>query len=317
MPRICAKLRSPGPPVAAGRAGGYDWEMGVGKFPRKPLPGSPQPLRAAKARPARRPAPPPPDIQSAEPPAEQPAEGPAVEVSGEDFKRLVRQTVFATSKDAATNAYHGVLVVAGGGRVKFVATDGRRLAVATAPATYVRSEMPVGFFAILPAPELEAYDQGVRQGRAVGFWGGPAGVRLSTGDDVVSFVPVVGTFPPYEDVIPAAPDKLFRAATADLLEGLGGVTVGYKNLPRVALALAPHGATAAGRDAEGRETHAAIPGAYTGAELVIGFNRDFLLDGLRAAETPDVELGFTAPNRPMRLRAGPDFLYVLMPVNLA
>src|SRR4051794_39297876 len=116
--------------------------MGVGKVPRKPLAGSPQPPPVAKARPAgRRGARPPPDIR----PAERPAGGPDVEIAGEDLKRLVRQTVFATTKDGCRYAFHGILVVAGGGRVKFAATDGRRLVAATARASYARSEAPGSF----------------------------------------------------------------------------------------------------------------------------------------------------------------------------
>src|SRR4051812_25152679 len=124
--------------------------MGVGKVPRKPLPGSPQSGRAGRGAPPLPRRGPSVDLF----PVERPAEGPDVEIAGADFRRLVRQTVFATNKYGQRYAFDGALFVADGGRVKFVATDGRRLAVATAPLVAARSRGPKSFQVILPAREL-------------------------------------------------------------------------------------------------------------------------------------------------------------------
>ena len=42
----------------------------------------------------------------------------------------------------------------------------------------------------------------------------------------------------------------------------------------------------------------------------------FLVEALRVVDTDEISLELTAPNRPGLLRAGPNFLYVIMPVNL-
>ena len=39
-------------------------------------------------------------------------------------------------------------------------------------------------------------------------------------------------------------------------------------------------------------------------------------EALRVVNTDEISLEMTAPNRPGLLKAGPDFQYVIMPVNL-
>src|SRR5438067_13676219 len=55
---------------------------------------------------------------------------------------------------------------------------------------------------------------------------------------------------------------------------------------------------------------------YEGADVEIGFNPQFLTEALRVVDSDEISLELTAPNRPGLLRGGPNFLYVIMPVNL-
>ncbi|MFQ5843809.1 MAG: hypothetical protein ACE5JG_02355, partial [Planctomycetota bacterium] len=59
---------------------------------------------------------------------------PTVKIPAEELRTLVRKTSFATAREATRFALNGVRILAGSGKVTFVATDGRRLAVATLPA---------------------------------------------------------------------------------------------------------------------------------------------------------------------------------------
>ena len=55
----------------------------------------------------------------------------------------------------------------------------------------------------------------------------------------------------------------------------------------------------------------------TGPPLEIGFNPTFLADALRVAGTPTIELELKDANRPGVLKAGQEFLCVIMPVSLS
>jgi len=50
--------------------------------------------------------------------------------------------------------------------------------------------------------------------------------------------------------------------------------------------------------------------------MEIGFNPQFLTEALRVVDTDEISLELTAASRPGLLKGGPNFLYVIMPVNL-
>ena len=60
-----------------------------------------------------------------------------------------------------------------------------------------------------------------------------------------------------------------------------------------------------------------LPIQYDAEPLEIGFNPAFLLDVLRVAHADEVRFAFKEPNRPGVILLGDDFVYVVMPVNLA
>jgi DNA polymerase-3 subunit beta len=55
---------------------------------------------------------------------------------------------------------------------------------------------------------------------------------------------------------------------------------------------------------------------FEGSDVEIGFNPTFLTEALRVVDTDDISFELTAANRPGLLKGGPNFLYVIMPVNL-
>ena len=66
---------------------------------------------------------------------------------------------------------------------------------------------------------------------------------------------------------------------------------------------------------EARET---LPAAFQGEPLEIGFNADFLRDGLESASGDDVRLRLIDPLRPGLIQGtGDDFWYLIMPIRLA
>ena len=83
------------------------------------------------------------------------------------------------------------------------------------------------------------------------------------------------------------------------------------------LALADGELTLSSRAPEQGEAMVSLPVKYSGEPLEIGFNPVFLTDVLRIAHEDDVTLELAKPNRPGVIRIGDDFVYVVMPVNLA
>jgi DNA polymerase-3 subunit beta len=70
------------------------------------------------------------------------------------------------------------------------------------------------------------------------------------------------------------------------------------------------------RSPEAGEATITFPCKYEGADVEIGFNPNFLTDALRVVDSDEISLELSAPNRPGLLKGGPNFVYVIMPVNL-
>jgi len=61
-----------------------------------------------------------------------------------------------------------------------------------------------------------------------------------------------------------------------------------------------------------------IPAAFAGEPLEIGFNAEFLRDGIESVAGDEVQLRLISPLRPAVMQAGGDaFSYLIMPIRLA
>jgi len=73
----------------------------------------------------------------------------------------------------------------------------------------------------------------------------------------------------------------------------------------------------AARTAESGEAKATCPAKVEGDRQDIGFNPQLLLEPLRAIDIDEIVLELQAPNKPAKLTAGNDYLYIVMPVDLS
>jgi DNA polymerase III subunit beta len=128
---------------------------------------------------------------------------------------------------------------------------------------------------------------------------------------------VEGQFPPYEDVIPKDADKKMTASTADFLSAIRrAALLTTEESKGVRMHFSKKGLVLTSRSPESGEATVNFPCKFEGAEVEIGFNPTFLTDALRVVDSDEISLELTAANRPGLLKGGPNFLYVIMPVNL-
>jgi DNA polymerase-3 subunit beta len=90
-----------------------------------------------------------------------------------------------------------------------------------------------------------------------------------------------------------------------------------KNAP-LRLSFAPGELTVSAQTPDIGEAREAMPIAFQGEPLEIGFNPEFLRDGLDAIENADVLIKLISPLRPGLLESGDGsgFLYLIMPIRL-
>jgi DNA polymerase-3 subunit beta len=243
---------------------------------------------------------------------------PDFQIAGGQLKQLIAQTLFAAAKESTRYAFNGVLIGAKAKRISLVSTDGRRLAMAKgdlAPGDKLDKD---GKKAIVPSNALKLVEKLIDDPEElVGFQITENQVILHTSTATLTSNLVEGQFPPYEDVIPKDTDKTMTAGTADFLSAIRrAALLTTEESKGVRLQFSKKGLVLTSRSPESGEATINFACKYEGADTEIGFNPQFLVDALKIVDTDEIALELSAPNRPGLLKAGPNFLYVIMPVNL-
>jgi DNA polymerase-3 subunit beta len=243
---------------------------------------------------------------------------PDFQVLGGTLKQLIGQTLFSAAKESTRYAFNGVLLLAKAKKINMVSTDGRRLAMAKGDLVAGDTLDKEGKKAIVPSKALQLIDKLIDEPEE------PVGIQVTenqiifqTSSATLTSNLVEGQFPPFEDVIPKDSDKKMSAATADFLSAIRrAALLTTEESKGVRLSFTKKGLILNSRSPEGGEATINFPCKFEGADVEIGFNPQVVVDALRIVDTDEISLEMTAPNRPGLMKAGANFLYVIMPVNL-
>jgi DNA polymerase-3 subunit beta len=238
---------------------------------------------------------------------------------------LVSRTLFAAARENSRYAINGVLLNRDGKKLEMVATDGRRLARAT--ATIAGKAEPGSSHCIVPAKALTMLSRLIADdNEPVSVAISPTQALFAFGDDpadsraVLTTNLVDGSFPPYEDVIPRDNDiriSFDRDVLASAVRRAALLTNEESRGVRLSFQSKDKSLRLSSRAPEMGEAKVEVAlASYEGKDIEIGFNPAFITDALKVIADPQVLIELKAPNRPGLLRSGSDFVYVVMPVNL-
>ena len=237
-------------------------------------------------------------------------------INAGDLHRLIAQTLFATARENSRYAINGVLVERNGKNLAVVATDGHRLALAKGTCKTTNEEKRS---AIVPTKALnlllKLFDDAEQ---TVEVKIADNQILFKTDDAVLVSNLVEGNFPPYADVIPKDGDKKATLATDLFISAVRrAALLTNEESKGVRMAFGQEGLTITSRAPEmgEAEIHVEVP-EYAGEPVEIGFNPAYLLDALKVVDESQIHLELKGSNKPGVLRTGPNFLYVVMPVNL-
>ena len=220
----------------------------------------------------------------------------------------------AASRDESRPVLTGILVRFEPGKLVMAATDSYRLSV---KETAIDDQLPE-LEAIVPARALEELQRiaagaemlelGVRENQVI-F--GADGVWLTTRR-------IDGQFPNYKQLLP---DTFEHVVALNRLEALDVVrrtsVLAQRNSP-LRLRFAEGELVISSQTQDVGESRESLPIQYVGEPLEIGFNAEFLRDGLDSVEGDEVTINLISPLRPGLLKGGNgDFWYLIMPIRLA
>jgi len=234
-------------------------------------------------------------------------------VDREALIATIARVARAASRDEARPVLTGVLVQFAGDKLVMAATDSYRLAVKETLLSASAPELE----AIVPSRALQelARIAGDAEEIAVGVQENQ--VLFSTGDVWLTTRRIDGQFPNYRQLLPETFEHELVVPRGELLDVVRRAAVMIQRATPLQLRFAEGEVTVVARTHEVGESQESMPVAYTGEPLEIGFNAEFLREGLESVEGDDVRMKLISSLRPAVLTdEGEDFTYLVMPIRL-
>lgn len=232
-----------------------------------------------------------------------------LEIPGTELRRLIRQTIYATDTNSPRYALAGVQAEATQDRLRFVATDGRRLAKAESlPATAIPGSP------VLPIKALRLIDR-VAGDTARLAWDDKAAWIETDGIEIRTRL-VEGRFPDYRQIFPANRTAIATTTADELLAAIEQAAITTSEESRgVGLAFASGELALRSSAADVGESTVRLPLEYEGEPLTLTFDHRYMSDALKALDGGTLlNLELFGPKSPLIVKAE-GFTYVVMPLT--
>ena len=247
----------------------------------------------------------------------EPASESAVSMPVDAFVSTALKVAGSASRDETRPVLTGIQVSASERELRMVATDSYRLSV---KETALEEPLASAFEVNVPAralQELARVSAGVEEGKlAVSVLQNQ--VVFGLDGVVLSSRLIDGQFPNYRQLLPDSFEHELRIAGPELAEVVRRISLlAQKNAP-LRLSFKPGEVTVPAQTPDVGEALESLPVAFQGEPLEIGFNPEFLRDGLEAVEGGDLLLKLISPLRPGLIESADDsgFQYLIMPIRL-
>jgi len=243
-----------------------------------------------------------------------------VEIDNKTLRRMIQKTLIAVSRDELKPSLMGVLFQIKHNEIRTVSTDGHRL-VCVIRQDFSNEEyegeviIPVKFLNLL-----------------LGYLDAEGTTLLSISenhvkvelDSTVIYSRIIDEhFPDYESVIPKDNDKIVVANVNNLLSTLRRVVIfSNKTTHQISLSLGKEKSKISTVNEEsGTAANEEIDVEYTGDDLMVGYNAEYLKDILRNIDTENVQLKLKSSINaclilPEKQEENENLTMLLMPIRL-
>lgn len=245
---------------------------------------------------------------------QRPAEENSFDIDAGTLKHCLEVTVFAASRDETRYTLNGVLLSIKNSTVRFIATDGKRLAVVER-----KINTPKDFNADIIVPSKTV-------GEITKTFSDSGTVRITSSQNQIAFVQdqntivsrvIEGKFPNYEQVIPKEEKTTAKLNHDEFLAAVKRMALltSQESQP-IKLDFTKGKVLVSARTPNLGEAKEEIDADVNGEDLAIGFNPGYLIDVLKNVSTEQVSVSLTGADRPGLIRNGSEYLYVVMPMQL-
>jgi DNA polymerase-3 subunit beta len=239
---------------------------------------------------------------------------PTFGVDADTLLATVSQVSRSASRDESRPVLTGILVRFEPEQLVMAATDSYRLSVKETPLEGSQQELE----AIIPARALTELGRvatgvgelelGVHENQVV----------FRAGNVTLTTRRIDGQFPNYKQLLPETFERTVTLARGELLDVVRRVSVMAQRNAPLRLRFNEGELTVSAQTQDVGEATETLAVDWSGEPLEIGFNPEFLREGVESVSSDDLELNLISPLRPAVIKGESDeFRYLIMPIRLA
>lgn len=248
------------------------------------------------------------------PPVNKPEGNSTYHLNQGTFREMLRKTCYAASTDETRHVLNGILLSFKDEKLTMVATDGRRLALIEQEVDFPKeAERDV----ILPTKAVSELVHTLGSDGDLKVFAGDNQIAFEFGEIFVSSKLIEGTYPNFRQVIPAQCEERVAIERESLLTSLKRVAILTTDKANATkLTFKDNQLVVATSTPDVGEARESIPIKYSGKEITVAFNPEYMMDPLRTLNNDEVYMELIDELSPGVLKCDMPFLYVLMPMRI-
>jgi DNA polymerase III subunit beta len=233
------------------------------------------------------------------------------------FVETISRVARSASRDETRPVLTGILMSASGQELRMVATDSYRLSV---KQTALEAPLDGALEANVPARALQELVRIAQQTStdSIAVSVGQNQAVFELDDVLLSSRLIDGQFPNYRQLLPESVEHELRLSSAELTDVVRRISLlAQKNAP-LRLSFSEGTLSISAQTPDVGEASESLPVPYHGELFEIGFNPEFLRDGLESIESDELVLKLISPLRPGLIESPEpgEFVYLIMPIRL-
>ncbi len=229
------------------------------------------------------------------------------------FRNMLSNVSYAASTDESRYVLNGVLLSFKEDKLTVVATDGRRMALYEQDVEFP-AELQGDY--VVPSKTVQELLKTLDSEGSLKVMVSENQIAFEFDSMLIISKLIEGTFPNFRQVIPSQCEERVNVEREQLLTAIKRVALVSDKTTSVTLGFSKNHLELVAVAPDVGEATETIAVKYTGKELQISFNPEFLVDSLRSLTNDEIALELTDNLSPAVLKTDAPFLYVLMPMRV-
>ena len=239
-------------------------------------------------------------------------------LSQKQLSHLLTRTSFSMAQQDVRYFLNGLLIEVHSDQILSVATDGHRLAKTQIDMSNSSIDLVQSIVPRKAVLEISKFLDSTSEDQ-VSFRLNASHISIQSGNFLFISKLIDGRFPDYEKVIPANLDKHVLIDRENLIDILSRAAIlSNEKFRGVSLAVSQNTLKVASHNPDQEHASDEMEVEYSGDDIEIGFNVNYLMEALKACDSKTIDLGLLDPNTSCTFHAADnaDTLYLIMPMRL-